>query len=193
MGNKFSELPFRMSAEANPGLVVIDIQEKFKPAVPVFDAVAARAVVLIRGFKALQLPVFATEQYPKGLGPTIDQVAAALSVEPPVMPVAKKHFSCCGAEGFQQQIEKTRVKTACVCGIETHVCVYQTVLDLLERGVKTVVVVDACGSRKESDHTAALRRMEHCGAVLLTVEMILFDLLKTAEAEKFREIQNLLK
>jgi nicotinamidase-related amidase len=175
----------------NLGLVVVDIQEKFKPAVPLFDTVAANVIKLVRAFKTLSIPVIVTEQYPQGLGPTVAAVAQALG--PGTIPLTKKTFSCCGAEGFMEQLGRLEISTACVCGIETHVCVYQTVLDLLEKGVPTIVVVDACASRKEIDHATALRRMEACGAVVMTVEMVLFDLLRTAEAAGFKEVQRLVR
>lgn len=182
--------PFRLTGKSLC-LAVVDIQEKFRPAVPLFDAIAANSAVLIKAFKTLSIPIVATEQYPKGLGLTVEPVASALGQT--IKPLEKRSFSCCGASGFMEQLERNTITTVCVCGIETHVCVYQTVLDLIEKGMKVVVVADACGSRKELDHTTAIRRMEACGAAVMTVEMILFDLLGTADNPAFKEVQRLVK
>ena len=182
--------PFRLSGK-NIGVAVVDIQEKFRPAVPLFDTIAATSAVLIRAFKTLSIPIIATEQYPKGLGRTVEPVASALGQT--IKPLEKKSFSCCGASGFMEQLERNTITTVCVCGIETHVCVYQTVLDLVEKGMNVVVVADACGSRKALDHTTAIRRMEACGAVVMTVEMILFDLLGSAENPAIKDVQRLVK
>jgi len=184
-----ADKPFRLKT-ANCGLVIVDIQEKFRPAVPAFDTVAANAEKLIKAFKLLAIPILATEQYPKGLGPTVANVSTVLGS---VTPVIKKCFSGSCAAGFMEELESRRIKTLCVCGIETHVCIYQTVLDLIREGIQTVVVIDACGSRKEVDHATALRRMELSGAIVMTVEMALFELLGTADHPAFREIQGLVK
>lgn len=190
MTDKTLPKPFRLS-DKNLGLVVIDIQERFKPVVSSFDAIAANSAILIRAFMTLSIPVVATEQYPKGLGPTAEPVASALGRT--IKPLEKKSFSCFGADGFVGQLDRHKIITACVCGIETHVCVYQTVLDLIENGIAVAVVADACGSRKEMDHATAIRRMEACGAVVMTVEMVLFDLLKTAKNPVFKDVQRLVK
>jgi nicotinamidase-related amidase len=190
MTNLTPGAPFRLS-DNNLGLVVVDIQEKFRPVVPGFDTVAANSALLAQAFRKLSIPVFATEQYPQGLGPTVESVASALA--PSVRPLPKKSFSCCGAGGFMEQLEQNTVRTVCVCGVETHVCVYQTVLDLIAKGSAVVIAADACGSRKDIDHVTALKRMESCGAVVMTVEMILFDLLRTADHQLFKEIQRLVK
>jgi nicotinamidase-related amidase len=190
MIDKSSPKPFRLSNK-DLGLVVVDIQEKIRPAISLFDTIAANSVVLIRAFKTLSIPIIATEQYPKGLGRTAEPVFSALGQT--IKPLEKKSFSCCGADGFIRQLDYNKITTVCVCGIETHVCVYQTVLDLIEKGIGVVIVADACGSRKEVDHSTAIRRMEVCGAAVMTVEMVLFDLLKTAENPAFKEVQRLVK
>jgi nicotinamidase-related amidase len=173
------------------GLAVVDIQEKFSTVIPGFDAMVNKAVVLIKAFDILKLPVFITEQYPRGLGPTVKPVRETLPSD--CTPLPKKYFSCCGAEGFLPLIEKSERRALALCGIETHVCVYQTALDLIERDFTVLLVVDAVASRNERDHAIALRRMEQAGVHCVSVELLLFDLLRTAEAPLFREVQSLIK
>jgi nicotinamidase-related amidase len=182
--------PFRPTP-GNLGLLVVDIQEKFGPAIPGFDALAAKAAALVRGFGILGMPMLATEQYPQGLGPTVKTVAAVLPAG--VTPLVKKHFSCFGAQGFDRPLNGMDRSAVALCGVETHVCVYQTALDLLSRGFTVVAVADAMGSRNGLDHATALRRMEQCGVIVMTVEMLLFDLLRSADSPHFKEIQKLVK
>ena len=182
--------PFRPLPE-NLGLLVVDIQEKFRPAIPGFDEIAAKAALLVKAFTVFGMPVLATEQYPQGLGPTVPAVASVLPAG--IIPLTKKQFSCCGAPGFDETIKRTNRSALVLCGIETHVCIYQTALDLLARGLTVVLPADALGSRKELDHATALRRMEQCGAIVMTVEMLLFDLLRSAENPHFKEMQKLVK
>jgi nicotinamidase-related amidase len=182
--------PFRPSID-NASLLVIDVQEKFRPAIPCFDRIAGNVAVLARAFGVLGMPVFATEQYPKGLGPTVADVASALPAD--TKKITKKSFSCCGEGGLLQLLMSGGRPAVALCGVETHVCVCQTALDLLAGGFTVMVAADAAGSRKTVDHETALRRMERSGAVIVTVEMLLFDLLRTADSPHFREIQNLVK
>jgi nicotinamidase-related amidase len=177
--------------QQSTGLLVIDIQEKFRPAVASFDEVVASAVILVRAFGILRMPVLATEQYPKGLGPTVKPIVDALP--PQTVPLVKKCFSCCGADGFIERLERTGVSALALCGVETHVCVYQTALDLIARGHTVIAIANAMASRSEIDHITALRRIEQAGGIIMTIEMLLFDLLRTADAPDFREIQKLVK
>jgi nicotinamidase-related amidase len=177
--------------QKSTGLLVIDIQEKFKPAIARFDTVVVKAVTLIRAFGILHMPVFSTEQYPQGLGPTVKPVADILPVD--AAPLTKKTFSCCGAQGFMEQFERSGISAIALCGIETHVCVYQTALDLIDKGFTLIAVADAMASRNDLDHATAIERIRQAGGIILTVEMFLFDLLKTAESPDFREIQKLVK
>ncbi|MBD3392057.1 MAG: isochorismatase family protein [Chitinivibrionales bacterium] len=171
-------------------LLVIDMQEKFAPAIQSFDAVAGSAAKLMTACRALGVPVIATEQYPRGLGRTIAPIRDLLGGN---APLEKTAFSCTGAEGFAERLQETGADTVVVCGIETHVCVNQTVHALLDQGLCVHVVADAVGSRHAGDHDVALRKMDLAGAVLATVEMSLFELLGDAGHERFREIQKLVK
>ena len=168
-------------------LIVVDIQEAFRKAVPEFDEVARAAATLLEGAKALALPVIVTEQYPQGLGRTAPEVAEHLPAG--VEPIDKVRFSAAEADGFDLDGRDQ----ALVCGIETHVCVDQTVLDLLDAGVEVHVVADGVGSRTERNRELGLHRAERAGAVLTSVETALFELLRGSDAPEFKEVQALVK
>jgi nicotinamidase-related amidase len=168
-------------------LVVVDVQEAFRKAVPGFDEIASAAETLVRGAAQMGVPVVVTEQYPKGLGRTVESVASALPEG--TEPLEKVRFSAAEAEGFGLDGRDQ----ALVCGIETHVCVNQTVLDLLEDGVDVQVATDAVGSRTPENKTLGLERMKEAGAALTSVETALFELLGGSDAPEFREVQALVK
>jgi nicotinamidase-related amidase len=163
-------------------LVVVDVQEAFRPYAS-FAGVAQSCAKLVRGARILGLPTQVSEQYPKGLGHTAPEVG--LEDEPRI---EKSVFSAARAEGF----DLAGREQAVVCGIETHVCVSQTVHDLLERGVEVHVPADAVGSRHEVDYQRGLERMERAGAVVTTVEAALFELLERAGTPEFKEVQRLI-
>ena len=167
-------------------LLVVDVQEGFRPAIDAFEQIAAATATMVRGAEALGVPVFATEQYPKGLGSTVPEVAEHLPAG--VAPVEKTMFSACGAEGF----DLGGREQAIVCGIETHVCVNQTVLDLLERGVEVHVVRDAVGSRTTENKELGLAKAERAGAWQTSVETALFELLGAAGTDEFKRVQKLI-
>jgi nicotinamidase-related amidase len=168
-------------------LVVIDVQDAFRKAVPDFDQVAAATATLVRGAAAIGVPIVVTEQYPKGLGNTVEEVAGHLPDA--VDPIEKVCFSAAEAEGFGLDGRDQAI----VCGIETHVCVNQTVLDLIGGGVETHVVADAVGSRTEANRELGLHKMERAGATISSVETALFELLRRSDAPAFKEIQGLVK
>jgi nicotinamidase-related amidase len=163
-------------------LVVIDVQDGFRP-YAAFEAVARACAKLVEGARVLGVPTLASEQYPKGLGHTAPEVG--LQDEPRI---EKTVFSAVRAEGFDL---KGRGQ-AIVCGIETHVCVNQTVQDLLERGLEVHVPADAVGSRHELDYERGLRRMEQAGAQIGSVESVLFELLEQAGTTEFKAVQKLI-
>ncbi len=166
-------------------LVVIDVQEAFRKAIPDFDRVAAATATLIRGAAALDVPVVITEQYPKGLGETVPEVAERLPDG--VEPIEKTAFSAAEADGF----DLGGREQAIVCGIETHVCVNQTVLDLLDGGIEVHVVADAVASRTDANRELGLAKAERAGAWLTSVETALFELLGRAGGERFKSVQKL--
>jgi nicotinamidase-related amidase len=164
-------------------LVVIDLQEAFRKAVPAFDDVARGAAALIRGAEAVDVPIVVTEQYPKGLGRTVPEVADLLPQG--VGPIEKVCFSAPEAEGF----DLGGREQALVCGIEAHVCVNQTVLDLLEEGIEVHVALDAVGSRFEESKQVGIEKARRAGAVITNVETALFELVGRAGTDEFKEIQ----
>jgi nicotinamidase-related amidase len=165
-------------------LVVIDMQEAFRR-LPEFDAIARASATLARGADALGVPVVVTEQYPKGLGKTVPEVADALPNG--VQPIDKVVFSAPEAEGFDLDGRGQ----ALICGIEAHVCVNQTTLDLLAAGVEVHVAGDAVGSRFDSNKQVGLHRMERAGAVITSVETALFELVGRAGTDEFKTVQKL--
>jgi nicotinamidase-related amidase len=167
-------------------LVIVDVQEGFRQAVVDFERVASNAGVLAQGFGAMGLPLVVTEQYPKGLGVTVPEVARHLNG---AEPVEKTVFSAARADGF----DLAGRDQALVCGIETHVCVWQTAGDLLDRGVEVHVARDAVSSRTEENRELGLDRMRGAGAVVTSVETALFELLGEAGGPEFKTVQGLIK
>ena len=172
---------------ARAALVVVDVQEAFRKALDDFEEVAAATETLVRGAEALGVPVVVTEQYPKGLGRTVDRIANALPEGNE--PLEKVRFSAAEADGF----DLAGRDQALVCGIETHVCVNQTVLDLLRGGVGVQVATDAVGSRTPLNKALGLERMKDAGAAMTSVETALFELLGGSDAAEFKEVQALVK
>jgi nicotinamidase-related amidase len=171
-------------------LLVIDVQERFRPVMKGFDSMVAGCARLVRTFRALGLPIIVTEQYPKGLGATVPELKEVLG---DVQPLEKTIFSSYGCAGVPELISDSRARKVLVCGIETHVCVSQTVHDLLAAGYQVHVAVDAVESRHDRNRELALGRMEHSGAVLTSSETAAFELMADAKHEKFKEIQALFK
>jgi nicotinamidase-related amidase len=178
--------PARVLDRGRAALVVVDVQEAFRPAVHDFDAVAAGAATLVRGARILGLPVVVTEQYPKGLGATVPELAEHLDG---IEPLDKVCFSAAAAEGFDLQGRDQVL----VCGIEAHVCVSQTAHDLLDRGLEVHVASDAVTSRTDANRELGLHKMEGSGAVLTSVETALFELLGAAGTDEFKQVQGLVK
>jgi nicotinamidase-related amidase len=164
-------------------LVVIDVQEAFRKAVPSFDDVARAAAALIQGAEAVDVPILVTEQYPKGLGTTVPEVADHLPEN--FEPIEKLCFSAPEAEGF----DLAGRDQALVCGVEAHVCVNQTVLDLIDDGVEVHVAVDAIGSRFPESKEIGIEKARRAGAVITNVETALFELVGRAGTDEFKEIQ----
>jgi nicotinamidase-related amidase len=166
-------------------LIVVDVQEGFRKAVPDFDRVAKATATLIEGAEAIGIPIVVTEQYPKGLGETVPEVADHLPEG--LDPLDKVCFSAADAEGFDLAARDQ----ALLCGIETHVCVNQTALDLLGSGVEVQVAEDAVGSRTDENKRVGLQKMEKAGAVMTSVETALFELLGRAGTDQFKTVQRL--
>jgi nicotinamidase-related amidase len=174
----------RVLERERAALVVIDVQESFRPAVGEFETIAHNAGVLVQGARELGLPVVVTEQYPQGLGETVPEVADHLDG---VERHAKTVFSAARADGFDLEGREQ----ALVCGIEAHVCVEQTVQDLLDRGIEVHVAADAVSSRTALNRRLGLEKMERSGAWVTSTEMALFELLGEAGTPEFKAIQKL--
>jgi nicotinamidase-related amidase len=171
-------------------LVVIDVQTKLLNVIFEKERVLSSCSKLIRAAKILEIPIIMTEQYPKGMGSTDPEILKLLR---DTKAVEKLHFSCCGAEDFNKKIESFGKKQIIVIGIETHVCVLQTVHDLLHQGYFVYVPYDAVSSRRESDYKNALDRMRQAGAIIGSVESAVFELLEKAGTPVFKEISKIIK
>jgi nicotinamidase-related amidase len=172
------------------GLLVVDVQERLLPAIDESERVVRNCVRLIEGAGILNVPVFATEQYPKGLGRTVPEIARAA---PAFKPVEKLCFSACGSDGVLSLLKSRGVEHLIVCGIEAHVCVWQTVSDLREAGLQVFVVADAISSRRLEDCRIAIQRMRDAGAAIVSLEMVLFELLERAGTDEFRRMLQIIK
>lgn len=172
-------------------LAVIDIQEKFRPVMPDFDAVAERIAVMVRACELLEVPIIVTEQYPQGLGSTDAKVKSLLPGDTPI--IDKVSFSACGTPEFDLQLREKHVEQVMLVGIEAHICVSQTAHDLLQLGYQVHLISDAIGARFENNKAVALAKMQRAGAILSSVEMALFELMKASTAISFKEIQKLIK
>jgi len=171
-------------------LVVIDVQEKLARAMFEKEAVADNTAKLVRGAKILELPVVWTEQNPRGLGPTLPQVSELLVDQ---KPVTKLSFSCCGEPAFMKELENLKRRQVLICGMEAHVCVYQTAADLVTRGYEVQIVMDAVSSRTCENKAVGLERSKLLGASLTSTETALFELLKIAEGDKFKQMLKVVK
>lgn len=171
-------------------LLVVDFQERLLPTIDGHERVAQRAGVLISGCRVLGVPAVVTEQYPAGLGHTVPAIHDALSGC--VKPVEKLKFSACVAE-VRERLAAMGRRTVLLCGIETHVCVMQTALDLAAEGYVVAVTSDATGSRRPDDHEAGLIRMRQAGILQVSTEMALMELTREAGTERFKSLLPIIK
>ena len=171
-------------------LVIIDVQGKLAQLMHDRDNLFKKIVVLVKAAKILGIPVVWCQQCPDALGATIPQIAELLAG---VEPINKASFSCCAHPQFSESLQTLTRKQILLCGIETHVCVYQTASDLLRKGYETSVIADAVSSRTLENKQIALERMRDDGVHLSCVEMALFELLGTAEHPQFKQIAALIK
>lgn len=170
--------------------IVVDIQERLFPHIHENEALAARCAMLIKGLKVLDIPIIATQQYTKGLGATIAPVAEALG---DFEPIEKMTFSACSVPDVEMHIVGSSGHHVIVFGIEAHVCVQQTVVDIQAQGRKAVVVEDCVSSRNPNDKRIAIERMRSAGALITTAESLLFELLEEAGSDTFKQISALVK
>ncbi|MDD3237687.1 MAG: hydrolase [Candidatus Gastranaerophilales bacterium] len=171
-------------------LLIIDVQEKLV-AMLNKKVVDSKTAILAATANTLEIPTIITEQYPQGLGGTVDIVKTKL---PPNSTILEKTtFSACETAPVMKTIEATNKSQIIICGIEAHICVLQTALDLINKGYEVFVVKDACASRNKEEFKLAIKRLEQAGAIITCVEMVLFELLGSAKHPKFKELQALIK
>ena len=173
---------------AESGLLIVDVQDKLIGLIPGRDRLILNCGFLVDVARLVHVPVQATEQYPRGLGGTVEELASRLPERPD-----KVDFSCCVVPGLVDRFRRNSRRSILVAGIETHVCVMQTVLDLLADGFRVYVAADATASRYSIDHETALRRMERSGAILTTVETAAFEWLQRAGTPQFKQVSQLIQ
>lgn len=179
----------RIQLEHSTALVV-DIQERLFPHIHENVRLAERCAMLIKGMRVLDVPIIVTQQYTKGLGPTIAPIADALG---DFDPYEKMSFSCCGNPDVEAMLLSRHGHQVIIMGIETHVCVLQTVIDIQEQGRTAIVVEDCVSSRSANDKRVALDRMRALGAIITTAESLLFELMVSSDHESFKQISALVK
>ncbi len=174
-------------------ILFVDFQERLMPAMDGLEVLTDKTIKLAKGAAVLGMPILVTEQYAKGLGNTVASIKEALAEKAEYFD--KTHFSAVAEEGFMEFINKhgRGCKEIVVCGIETHICVAQTALDLLKKGYKVLVVEDCVSSRNSNDKKVAIARMAKAGVEISTCEAILFDILQDAKTEGFKEISKIIK
>lgn len=177
---------------SRPVLVVIDVQERLFAAMDTErrDEMIANLKTLCTVARRLGIPTLVTEQYPKGLGHTLPELRALLDG---VAPIEKTAFSCCGVEGFVERVRALGADDVILAGIEAHVCVLLTALDLLQLGFRVSIVADAVCSRRRENFELGLQQARQAGAVVTATETVVFQLLGRADTEAFRELAKLLK
>jgi isochorismate hydrolase len=173
----------------NAVLVVIDVQEKLMNVMPRRAETLAAIQKLISAARVLKVPTLVTAQYIKGLGPVCAEIVKAT---PGSTPLEKMTFSCCGSEEFLRAVKDLRRQRIILCGIEAHVCIQQTAIDLM-KDYMVYITADAISSRHEMDYTVAIERLRDCGAVITTVESAVFELLRESGTEQFKQILPLFK
>jgi nicotinamidase-related amidase len=171
-------------------MAVIDMQEAFAKIIPEFGELAERIALLVRAANLLKLPVIVTEQYPKGLGRTVQAIAQHLS--PDTEPIEKLSFSACGVREFDTRLRERHVEQVILCGIEAHICVSQTGHDLLQHGYQVHLLSDAVSTRLPRNREVAIKKLAKAGAVISSIEMALFELCLAGTPE-FKQMQALVK
>ena len=171
-------------------LVLIDIQERLFPHVHEYKRMLARVDLLLAAASLMRIPILLTEQYPKGLGSTIEEIREII---PEAQPLEKMDFSCVPVQSFMEQLSSLHGDQILLTGIETHICVAQTALDLASQGKSVFVVADATSSRRPLDAQIALQRLNHSGLTLVTAEAVVFEWLRRAGTEEFKTLQPKLK
>ena len=170
--------------------IIVDIQEKLLPHIHEGEEILTNCLKLVEGLQVLSVPIIITQQYTRGLGPTVPVIVQMI---PEFIHIEKISFSCYEEVAFKEKISLLGKQNIILCGIESHVCVLQTCIDLLEAGFKPVVVEDCISSRKSNDKRIAIERMRQEGARITTMESLLFELIRSAGNEIFKRISGIVK
>ena len=170
--------------------LVVDYQERLLPAMYDKEVVEDRVIRLAKGMKKMGIPHIVTQQYPKGIGQTVPEIAEAIGK---FEPIDKTTFSCFGCGEFVSALEKADKGTIVIIGIEAHICLQQTVIDLLAKGYRVYIPADCVSSRSAYDKNWSLDRMAHAGAIVTTYEAILYELIRDSKAEEFKAISKIVK
>ena len=178
----------KLSSKVN-ALIIIDIQEKIIR--PIFnkDSIIKNIKKLLNAYQILEENIYISEQNPLKLGVTMSELLSPIAG---FKKFEKMEFSLAKSEEFLKELKNKKTTNLIVCGIETHICIQQTVLDCLQKGFEVILISDSMGSRDRADHEIALQRMTQSGAILTTTESIIFELCKTADREEFKEIRNII-
>ncbi|MEM2598313.1 MAG: hydrolase [Thermoproteota archaeon] len=170
-------------------LLIVDVQEKLFPLMNRREDVLRNILKLIRFCKKCEIPIIVTEQYPKGLGRTVQEIRSELGE---IKPIEKTSFSCFGSQEFRRTVRRMRIKTLIIVGIEAHICIMQTALET-PRMIRACVVADAISSRTIENIDLALQRMRNTGIIICSTEMVMYELLRDSKTRMFKEVRELLK
>jgi nicotinamidase-related amidase len=171
-------------------LAVIDIQEGFRPVITKFEEIVYRTASMVQAAKLLEIPIIVTEQYPKGLGHTVREIAEHFPEA--TLPVEKTSFSACGVQEFDTRLRENHIEQVMICGIEAHICVSQTAHDLIQNGYQIHVLSDAIATRQPYNLELGINKMARAGAIISSIEMALFEVCKVGDPA-FKEVQRLVK
>ena len=191
MSTMITDRTYRIARE-NTQAMLIDIQECLTPHIYDHENVLKKTVTLIKGLQALNIPIMLNEQYKKGLGDTLPEIREVLESNN-AKSFEKVTFSVCDNNDAWHHLAQQNRSTILLLGVEAHVCVLQTALDLLDNGMQPVIIADAVGSRFPYDKKQAIRRIRRAGGVITTVETILFELCRSSEDPAFKTISSLIK
>ncbi len=171
-------------------LIIVDMQERIIPKISDKHTIIGNAITLIKSAEILNIPIIVTEQYPKGLGHTIPEIKELIV---PWQPIDKICFSCFGSSNFSRKLKELKRDNLILCGIESHVCITQTALDGLKSGHSVFFVKDAISSRTENNKETGFERMAQAGAIPVSTEMAVFELLREAGTDKFKQIASMIR
>ena len=174
----------------NTGLLVIDVQENLLPVMGQKQRVTGNIIKLLNLSTLFRLPVLLTEQYPKWLGPTISEIIESL---PDYQPITKLHFNCCEVEAFDERLKSAGFNSIIVTGVESHICIFQTCVSLLERGYQVQVPQDAVDSRTEENWRVGLELMNKAGVLITSTEAVIYQILKKAGTKEFKKMLKIMR